>query len=71
MFRQINFKLPHGNIPNNSITLKTRPFQQKIICDNPSTHSKVTAEQRFKKDCFTLWKESEKKETKMFNGIKI
>ena len=59
MFRLIgietNFKLSHGNITNNSITVKTRPFQQQQqqqqnSYGNRNFHSKVIAEQTFKID---------------------
>ena len=46
--RQKYFKLSHGKTITNSITMKTRLFQQKIIYGNWSTRSKVMAEQKFK-----------------------
>ena len=49
MFRQTD-QLPHSNSINNNIPMKTRPFQQTKNYGNRSTYSKLTAEQRFKKD---------------------
>ena len=39
VFRQTIFKIWKGNTINNSITMKTRFFQQKVIHGNLSIHS--------------------------------
>ena len=47
--RQKNIKLSNGNTNNSCIIMKTRPFQQKQIYENWSTHWKIMASKRLKK----------------------
>ena len=52
--RQTNFKQLHGNIINNSITMKIRPFQQQQNYGNRRTHSIVMAEKKIQKKIW-MW----------------
>ena len=47
--RQKNIKLSDGNTNNSSTLIKTRPFQQKQIYGNWSTHWKIIAEKILKR----------------------
>ena len=50
MFKQTNFKLSYDSSIKDSITIKTRLFQDTYTHRNQSTHSKAKAEGRFKKE---------------------